>query len=240
MCGPGLPVQNCLQARCPFQQWWQSGAWVNTTSALSADWPCRSALHQRCRSGGGVLTLTDQRRGHFLKKLALTRTPDPIQPTRWGPDPNQPMRRVMFLWKLADRDPVVQPNVPMCLPMPDRVFLCQWWRLVIVMKVRALWEALNKCCDIAAVVNILCALKKHQDVVIQAVILWWIVHTIAVHCFQMDAYNLAIMFGPALVRPHDDDMTTMLKDMSVQCQIVESFIRHVSDNYHLMMTHLLS
>ena len=44
----------------------------------------------------------------------------------------------------------------------------------------------------------------------------------------MDGYNLAIMFGPALARPHDDDMTTMLKDMNDQCQIVESLIRHVS------------
>jgi len=44
----------------------------------------------------------------------------------------------------------------------------------------------------------------------------------------MDAYNLAIMFGPALVRPHDDDMAAMLKDMNDQCQIVESLIRYVS------------
>jgi len=44
----------------------------------------------------------------------------------------------------------------------------------------------------------------------------------------MDSYNLAIMFGPSLVRPHDDDMTTMLKDMNDQSQIVESLIRHVS------------
>ena len=43
----------------------------------------------------------------------------------------------------------------------------------------------------------------------------------------MDAYNLAIMFGPSLVRPHDDDMATMLKDMIDQSQIVESLIRHV-------------
>ena len=44
---------------------------------------------------------------------------------------------------------------------------------------------------------------------------------------QMDAYNLAIMFGPSLVRPHDDDMATMLKDINDQSQIVESLIRHV-------------
>jgi len=44
----------------------------------------------------------------------------------------------------------------------------------------------------------------------------------------MDAYNLAIMFGPALVRPHGDDMAVMLKDMNDQCHIVDSLIRQVS------------
>ena len=52
--------------------------------------------------------------------------------------------------------------------------------------------------------------------------------TVIIVCVQMDAYNLAIMFGPALVRPHDDDMAAMLKDMNDQSQIVESLIRHVS------------
>ena len=47
-------------------------------------------------------------------------------------------------------------------------------------------------------------------------------------CVQMDAYNLAIMFGPALVRPHGDDMAVMLKDMNDQCHIVDSLIRQVS------------
>jgi len=47
-------------------------------------------------------------------------------------------------------------------------------------------------------------------------------------CIQMDVYNLAIMFGPALMRPDDDDMAAMLKDMNNQCQIVESLIRYVS------------
>jgi len=52
----------------------------------------------------------------------------------------------------------------------------------------------------------------------------------------MDAYNLSIMFGPALVRPHDDDMVTMVKDMSDQCQIVESLIRHVSNILLFLMS----
>jgi len=44
----------------------------------------------------------------------------------------------------------------------------------------------------------------------------------------MDAYNLAIMFGPALVRPKDDTMVNMLRDMADQGQIVENLIKHVS------------
>ncbi len=45
---------------------------------------------------------------------------------------------------------------------------------------------------------------------------------------QMDARNLAIVFGPTLVRTKDDSMITMVKDMSDQCRIVESVISHVS------------
>lgn len=44
----------------------------------------------------------------------------------------------------------------------------------------------------------------------------------------MDAYNLSIMFGPALVRPRNDSAASMLKDMFDQGQITESLIRHVS------------
>ena len=45
------------------------GAWVNTTSALSANLPCRPALHRLCRPRGGVLALTDPatRLAFFLK-----------------------------------------------------------------------------------------------------------------------------------------------------------------------------
>ena len=56
----------------------------------------------------------------------------------------------------------------------------------------------------------------------------------------MDAYNLAIMFGPALVRPLDDDMLTMLKDMNDQCQIVESLIRHVSHKLPFWRIYIVS
>jgi len=34
------------------------------------------------------------------QKLTLARTPDPIRPTKWGPNPNRPTRRGIFL-KLA-------------------------------------------------------------------------------------------------------------------------------------------
>ena len=43
----------------------------------------------------------------------------------------------------------------------------------------------------------------------------------------MEARNLAIVFGPTLVR-NGDDMVTMVTDMSHQCRIVESLLCHVS------------
>ncbi|XP_068082173.1 rho GTPase-activating protein 21 [Anabrus simplex] len=44
---------------------------------------------------------------------------------------------------------------------------------------------------------------------------------------KMEARNLAIVFGPTLVRTADGDMVTMVTDMSHQCRIVESLISHV-------------
>lgn len=44
----------------------------------------------------------------------------------------------------------------------------------------------------------------------------------------MEARNLAIVFGPTLVRTSDDNMVTMVTDMSHQCRIVESLISYVS------------
>ena len=43
----------------------------------------------------------------------------------------------------------------------------------------------------------------------------------------MDARNLAIVFGPTLVRTIDESMITMVKDMTDQCRIVESIIVNV-------------
>lgn len=43
---------------------------------------------------------------------------------------------------------------------------------------------------------------------------------------KMEARNLAIVFGPTLVRAVSDDMLTMVNDMSSQCRIIESFLTH--------------
>lgn len=45
----------------------------------------------------------------------------------------------------------------------------------------------------------------------------------------MEVRNLAIVFGPTLVRSTaSDNVATMVTDMSDQCRIVESIIEHVS------------
>lgn len=46
------------------------------------------------------------------------------------------------------------------------------------------------------------------------------------HINKMDARNLAIVFGPTLVKKKDDDMASIVKDMSDQCRIIESIILH--------------
>ncbi|KAJ8313606.1 hypothetical protein KUTeg_008167 [Tegillarca granosa] len=46
------------------------------------------------------------------------------------------------------------------------------------------------------------------------------------HLNKMDARNLAMMFGPNLVRRSDNDMASLVKDMSDQCRIVETVILH--------------
>ncbi|XP_052758248.1 rho GTPase-activating protein 23 isoform X4 [Galleria mellonella] len=43
---------------------------------------------------------------------------------------------------------------------------------------------------------------------------------------KMEARNLAIVFGPTLVRGASDDMLAMVNDMSSQCRIIESFLTH--------------
>lgn len=48
---------------------------------------------------------------------------------------------------------------------------------------------------------------------------------------QMDARNLAIVFGPTLVRPQDESVALMVKDMSDQCRVVETIIINVGNSY---------
>uniref|UniRef100_A0A0N5AQ83 Rho-GAP domain-containing protein n=1 Tax=Syphacia muris TaxID=451379 RepID=A0A0N5AQ83_9BILA len=43
---------------------------------------------------------------------------------------------------------------------------------------------------------------------------------------KMETRNLALMFGPSIVRPSDDSMATMVTHMSDQCKIIETFITY--------------
>ena len=43
----------------------------------------------------------------------------------------------------------------------------------------------------------------------------------------MEVRNLAIVFGPTIIRTGDDSMMAMVKDMSDQCRIVETLITEV-------------
>lgn len=44
----------------------------------------------------------------------------------------------------------------------------------------------------------------------------------------MEPRNLAIVFGPSVVRKSNDSLETVVKDMRSQCTIVESLVTHVS------------
>ena len=43
----------------------------------------------------------------------------------------------------------------------------------------------------------------------------------------MEPKNLAIVFGPTVVRTSDENMVSMVKDMSDQCRIIETLIHQV-------------
>ena len=43
---------------------------------------------------------------------------------------------------------------------------------------------------------------------------------------KMDLKNVAIVFGPTLVRTADDNMLAMVTDMAHQCRIIESILNH--------------
>lgn len=44
---------------------------------------------------------------------------------------------------------------------------------------------------------------------------------------KMDPKNLAIVFGPSIVRNSNEKLETAVKDMKHQCTIVESLVTHV-------------
>lgn len=48
---------------------------------------------------------------------------------------------------------------------------------------------------------------------------------------QMEPRNLAIVFGPTLVRTSEDNMTHMVTHMPDQYKIVETLIQHVSSSF---------
>ena len=54
----------------------------------------------------------------------------------------------------------------------------------------------------------------------------------------MEAKNLAIVFGPTLIRTTDDNMTAMFTDMSDHCKIIESIILHVSNSAFIHLYHI--
>lgn len=43
---------------------------------------------------------------------------------------------------------------------------------------------------------------------------------------KMDAHNLAIIFGPSLIRPCDNSIVSMVTDMNDLCRVIESIILH--------------
>lgn len=48
------------------------------------------------------------------------------------------------------------------------------------------------------------------------------------HMNKMDVKNMAIVFGPTIVRPEGENMENMVTHMTNQCKIVESLLTHVS------------
>lgn len=45
---------------------------------------------------------------------------------------------------------------------------------------------------------------------------------------KMEAKNLAIVFGPTIIRTEEESMQTMVNNMTHQCKIVESLLCYVS------------
>lgn len=52
---------------------------------------------------------------------------------------------------------------------------------------------------------------------------------------RMDARNLAIVFGPTIVRTAGENFSSMVADMKNQCKIVEALILHVSETLNIYL-----
>lgn len=50
----------------------------------------------------------------------------------------------------------------------------------------------------------------------------------------MEPTNLAIVFGPTVVRTREQSMISMVEDMSDQCKIIETLLKQVSKNVCLV------
>lgn len=53
------------------------------------------------------------------------------------------------------------------------------------------------------------------------------------HLNLMEPKNLAIIFGPSVVRTCNETLETVVKDMKHQCRIVEALVSHVSYPHQL-------
>lgn len=54
------------------------------------------------------------------------------------------------------------------------------------------------------------------------------------HLNLMEPKNLAIIFGPSVVRTSNETLETVVKDMKHQCRIVEALVSHVRLFFHLL------
>lgn len=55
----------------------------------------------------------------------------------------------------------------------------------------------------------------------------------------MEPKNLAIIFGPSVVRESNETLESVVKDMKHQCRIIEALLTHVSNICHLLLPNCL-
>lgn len=61
-------------------------------------------------------------------------------------------------------------------------------------------------------------------------------HRVSQNCLVnlMEPRNVAIVFGPSLIRSANETLATAVKDMRHQCQIVEALVSHVRFKIHIL------